>query len=88
MRSRKSENNILKALSSLSVNSLRDDHNGPSAEITSDGENRISVQPASHGQDSEQDNIDPNESFIGAQPSVHDNKKQGEFPIKTPLLTI
>ena len=56
---RKEENNILKALNSLSEKSLRDDHNSLSTEITSDGENMISVQPASHGLDSDQDNIDP-----------------------------
>ena len=56
---RKAENNILKALSSLSQKSLSDDHSSSSTEITSDGENMILVQPASHGLDSDQDNIDP-----------------------------
>ena len=66
---RKSANIILKVLNSLSENSLRDDHNSPSTETTSDVENTISVEPASHGLNSD---IDPNESFIGAQPNIHD----------------
>ena len=41
----KSENNILKALNSRSKNSLSDDHNGPSAEIASDGQKTIAVAP-------------------------------------------
>ena len=70
---RKSENIILKALNALSMNPLRDDRNSPSADITSDGENTIPVQRASHGVDLDQENIDPHESFIGAQPNLHDN---------------
>ena len=69
---RRSENNILNALNSLSENPLVDDHNGPSAELTSDGETTISVQRASHGLDSDPENIDPNEFFIGAQPNLLD----------------
>ena len=41
----KSENNILKALNYGSENPLSDDHNGPSAEIASEGEKTISVSP-------------------------------------------
>ena len=67
-----SENNILKGLFSLSKNSLRDDHYGPSAEIASDCEYTISVQPASDRLDSDQENINPNESFIGVQPNLYD----------------
>ena len=70
---RKSRNNILKVLDSLSENSLRKDHNGSSAQITSDGAKVILVQPASHELDSDRENIDPNESFIGAQSNLHDN---------------
>ena len=71
---RKSENNILKTLNSLSKNPLRDDRNSPNAEITSDGEKTISVQHESHGLDLDQENIDTNESFIGAQPNLHDTR--------------
>ena len=56
-----SENIILEALNSLSENSLRDNHNGPSTEMLSDGENTTLVQPASHGLDSEQQIIGPKE---------------------------
>ena len=77
---RKSANNILKALNSLSENSLGDEYKGPSAEITSGGENTISVQPASHGLDSDQENIDPKEFFVGVQPIVHD--KAAVFLVK------
>ena len=69
---RNSENNILKPLISLSKNSLRDDHNGPSAEIASGCEYTILAQPASHRLDSDQENINPNESFIGVQPNHYD----------------
>ena len=68
----KSDNIILKALISLSENSLRNDHSGPSTEITPGGENTISVQPACHGLDSDQEIIDPNEYFIGAHSIFHD----------------
>ena len=60
---KQSENDILKALISLSENSLRNDHNSPSTGLMSDGENAISVQLASHGLVSDQENIDPNEAF-------------------------
>ena len=69
---RKLENSILKALNSLSENSLRDDCNSPSSEITSDCENTISVQPASHGQDLYQEKFVSIESFIGAPPNFSD----------------
>ena len=71
---KKSEIYILKALKALSENSLRNDHNSPSAEVTSDGENSISVQSVSHGLDSDQENIDPNESVIGAELNRHDRR--------------
>ena len=44
-------------LKSMSENSLRDDHNSPSPEIILYGENTISVQPASHGLNWDQENI-------------------------------
>ena len=72
MRSRNQKKNILEAFNSLSESSLRVDQNGPSAEVTSDGENTILVQPASQGLDSDQENTDLKESFIGAQPNLHD----------------
>ena len=71
---RKSENIILKALKSLSENSLRNDHNLSVAMLTSDGVKTISVQPAPHELDSDQKNVDPNESFIGAQPNLYDRE--------------
>ena len=39
-----SENNLQEALNSLSENSIVNDHNGPSADITPDGKNTIWVQ--------------------------------------------
>ena len=69
---KKSKNNILKKLTYPLENSLRDDHNVLSAEITSDGENTIWVQPAFHGLHSDRENIDPKECFIGVKPSVHE----------------
>ena len=78
---RKSENNILKALNVLSENPLRNDPNRPSAEITSDGKNTNSVQSASHGLDLDQENIDPNESFIGAEPNLHDTLHMSELTV-------
>ena len=73
---RKSGHILLKALTSQSKNSLRIDHNGPVAEITSDGAKTILVEHASQGLHSDRENIDPNESFIGAQPNLHDNYKK------------
>ena len=57
----KSEKKLPKTLNSLSQNSIRDDHNSPNAEIMPDGENTISVQFASDGLDSDQENFDPND---------------------------
>ena len=79
---RKSENNILKTLNSLSENPLDDNRNGPSADITSDGKNTNSVQLASHGPDLDQENIDLNESFIGAQPNLLDNGMDDDYDAK------
>ena len=64
------ENGLLKVLNYLSENSLRNDHNSPSAGMMSDGENTILVELASHGLVSDQENIDPNESFVGAQKPI------------------
>ena len=69
---KKSENNILKALKSLLEDPLRNHSNDLSAEKTPAGENTISVQPASIGLDLDEENINPNESLIGAQPSFRD----------------
>ena len=69
---RKSEKILLKALNYLSVNPLPDDRSDLSAEVTSDGENTISIQLASQELDLDEKNIVPNESFIGAQPNLHD----------------
>ena len=55
----------------MSENPPRGDLNGPSAEITSDGGNTISVTHASHGLDSKQENTTPIEFFIGAQSNLH-----------------
>ena len=73
---RKSENKILKFLKSLSGNQVPDDRNGGRAEITSDGENTIFVQFASHGLDLDQEDIDPREFFVGAHPNLHDLVKR------------
>ena len=64
---------ILRALSSLSENSLRDDHNSPSAEITSYGENVNLVESISRGPESDQQNFGCNKTFIGTQPHSYDN---------------
>ena len=69
---KKSENHIRKALNSLSENSLNDGYTSPSAETAPCGKNAISVQRASHELDSDQETIDPNESFVGAQTQSHD----------------
>ena len=66
----RTENTILRALWSLPENSLRDDHNIPSAEIT-DGGNVKLVQITSRGPESDQENFYPNELFIGAQPQPY-----------------
>ena len=62
----------MKALNSLSENLLNDGYSNPSAETAPCGKNTISVQPASHGLDSDQEIIDPIESFVGAQSHPHD----------------
>ena len=69
---KKLENIVLKALNSLSKDPLRNHSNDLSAEITPDGENTILVQPTSHGLGLVQENSNPNEFFVGAQPNLHD----------------
>ena len=69
---RKPAEKALKAITSLSEISIRVEHNGPSAEKMSHGENTISAQPASQRLDSHQENKDPNASFTGAQPNFHE----------------
>ena len=67
---KKSEKIMLKALKSLSDNALRNDHNSPIADITSDGEKTISVQRACRRLDSEEENKDANESFFAASTAI------------------
>ena len=73
MRSTNQKIFFLKALNSLLENSIRRDHNSPSTGIVSDGEKLISVQPAFHGLTSDQENIDLNGSFGGAQTHPNDS---------------
>ena len=63
---------MMKALNSLSEDPLSNHSNDTSTEIRPDVENTISVQLASQGLDLDQENINPNESFFGAQPNLHD----------------
>ena len=56
----------------LSQDQLRNHSNNSCAEIAPDGENTTVVQPAFHGLVLDQKNIDPKESFIGAQKNLHD----------------
>ena len=63
---------LLKALNSLSQDPLSNHRNYPSAEITIDGANTISVQSESHGLNLDQENINPSKPFIDAQSNIHD----------------
>ena len=69
---KETEKAVLRALSSLSENSPLDDHNSPSFEMKSDGENVNLVQTTPRGSESDQKKFGPNGTFIGAQPHPYD----------------